>query len=50
MLFVNREYELRVLEEALSSSKSELVLTYGRRRIGKTVLLKYFRRKHGGYI
>jgi len=46
--FVNRERELGVLEKALSSSRSELVLVYGRRRIGKTFLLKYFQKIYGG--
>ncbi len=48
MLFIDREYELGVLEKAVSSSRSELVIVYGRRRIGKTFLLRFFQRLYGG--
>ncbi|MEM4639144.1 MAG: ATP-binding protein [Thermofilum sp.] len=48
MLFIDREDELRVLEEAYSSGRSELVLIYGRRRIGKTFLLSLFLKRKGG--
>ena len=48
MLFVDREEELRVLEEAYSSGASQMVLIYGRRRIGKTYLIARFLRERGG--
>lgn len=38
-MFVNREEELKLLHEVFSSGKAELVLLYGRRRVGKTRLL-----------
>ncbi len=47
-LFVDRERELRLLEEAYSSNRPELVVVYGRRRIGKTFLVRLFMRRHGG--
>lgn len=40
--FVNREQELEVLEKRLASKKPELIIIYGRRRIGKTELIKQF--------
>ncbi len=44
MLFVDREEELSVLEDAYSSGRPELVIVYGRRRMGKTYLLARFAR------
>lgn len=41
-MFVGRRHELRRLEEAYSSSKGELVVLYGRRRIGKSQLINEF--------
>ncbi len=38
-MFINRKEELNLLEEIYSSKKAELVLLYGRRRIGKSRLL-----------
>ncbi|SHK30412.1 hypothetical protein SAMN05720764_101112 [Fibrobacter sp. UWH5] len=37
---VGREKEIKLLEEAYSSGKSELAVVYGRRRIGKTFLIQ----------
>lgn len=37
---VGREYEKKLLESYYSSDKSELVALYGRRRVGKTYLIK----------
>ena len=37
---IGRELEIRLLEEAYNSGKPELVAVYGRRRIGKTYLVK----------
>ena len=47
-MFVNRERELGVLEEAYLSRKPELVLVYGRRRLGKTHLVRAFLSKRYG--
>ena len=38
--FVNRETELKKIESLLSSNKFEFIVIYGRRRVGKTALLK----------
>ncbi|NJE42032.1 ATP-binding protein [Thermococcus sp. GR6] len=37
--FVNREVELRAIKEKLMSGKFELIVIYGRRRVGKTRLV-----------
>ncbi|NJE00630.1 ATP-binding protein [Thermococcus sp. JdF3] len=39
-LFVNRTRELEALKKAYLSERKELILVYGRRRIGKTELVK----------
>jgi len=36
--FINREWELKFLQEAYKSERNELIVVYGRRRVGKTVL------------
>jgi len=41
-LFIDREEELRFLEERFKSGSPELVVIYGRRRIGKTELVARF--------
>ncbi len=38
--FVDREKELRFLQEKYNSGASELIIIYGRRRVGKTELIK----------
>ena len=38
--FYNRRRELGALREALRSERAELVVIYGRRRVGKTALVK----------
>lgn len=38
--FINREQELSILQEAFRSDRAELIVIYGRRRIGKTELIK----------
>lgn len=43
--FVDRDYELKGLEEKYSSEGSDLFIIYGRRRIGKTTLTKEFSRE-----
>jgi len=42
MLLINRERELGWLKEAYKSEKAELGIIYGRRRLGKTFLIKDF--------
>ena len=39
-MFVNRESEIQSLLERMTLNKAELVIVYGRRRIGKTELLR----------
>src|SRR4030043_1400329 len=39
-MFVNRESEIQSLVDLVTSDKAELVIVYGRRRIGKTELLR----------
>jgi len=42
MPFIGRQKELSRLEECYRSSKAELFVLYGRRRVGKTELLNQF--------
>ena len=42
MKFINRRKELEFLEKKYRSSKAELIILYGRRRIGKTELISRF--------
>jgi AAA+ ATPase superfamily predicted ATPase len=44
--FVDRKDELRWLEEHWRSGRAELLLVYGRRRVGKTRLLREFSKSH----
>lgn len=41
-MFVGREKELATLERAYSSERFQMVVLYGRRRVGKTTLLSHF--------
>ncbi|OAA31658.1 ATPase [Kosmotoga arenicorallina S304] len=41
-MFVNRDSELQLLENEYNANRSSFVVMYGRRRIGKTTLLKEF--------
>jgi len=52
MKFVDREEELKALKERLNSDDFELVIIYGRRRIGKTrlVLEAVKNREHVYYL
>ena len=43
---IGREEEIRILEDLLRSDKPELLAIYGRRRVGKTFLVKTFYRDH----
>ncbi len=42
MNICERENEIRILESALESKKPELIVMYGRSRVGKTYLIKEF--------
>jgi len=42
MEFINRERELETIKKEHDSGKAGLLIVYGRRRVGKTELLKYF--------
>ncbi len=49
--FVNRERELRLLEEAWQSGQPGFIIVYGRRRIGKTrLLVEWARNKPHLYV
>ncbi|QDA31902.1 ATP-binding protein [Thermococcus indicus] len=37
--FVDREYEIKALRRAFESDKAEMIVVYGRRRVGKTALI-----------
>lgn len=41
-LFIGREYEIHQLEKYRNSKESEFIIVYGRRRVGKTFLIKEF--------
>lgn len=41
-MFVDREAELASLQQAWNSERAELIVVYGRRRVGKTALLRTF--------
>ncbi|MEX2689956.1 MAG: ATP-binding protein [Candidatus Njordarchaeum guaymaensis] len=49
LVFIDRENELNFLEQKWKSSKSELVIIYGRRGIGKTELIKRFMQGKNSY-
>jgi len=52
VVFIDREEETAVLEEAYALDKSQLLILYGRRRVGKTYLLQHFlkNKKHVYYL
>ena len=39
-MFVNREKEIKILQNAFKSTQSSFIVVYGRRRCGKSTLLK----------
>ncbi len=41
-MFYGRNYEIKLLEEHFRSGRAELAIIYGRRRIGKTEIIKQF--------
>ena len=50
IIFINREEELGILENAYSEQGSNFVVIFGRRRVGKTELVKRFvKGKHAVY-
>jgi len=50
--FIDREEETAFLEDAFASNKSQMIVLYGRRRVGKTYLLQHFMKskKHVYYL
>jgi AAA+ ATPase superfamily predicted ATPase len=42
MMFIGREREIQALNEMYESGKLEVAVIYGRRRVGKTELIKHF--------
>lgn len=42
MEIINREYELGVLNSAYAENTSQFIVLYGKRRVGKTTLVKEF--------
>ena len=44
---IGREREQQILEERLSSGRAEFIAVYGRRRVGKTFLIKEYFEKAG---
>lgn len=49
-MFINRVAELNILEERFRSGRAEFLVIYGRRRIGKTELIKRMILEHNGII
>lgn len=43
---IGRNYKLQEIETLYNSNKFELLVLYGRQRIGKTALLTIFANKH----
>lgn len=41
-MFINRKAELRILSNLYETDRAELFVLYGRRRVGKTELLRAF--------
>ena len=41
-MFIGREQELKTLNRLYNSNKFEFTVIYGRRRVGKTVLIREF--------
>ncbi|MFH1073269.1 MAG: ATP-binding protein [Nanoarchaeota archaeon] len=47
-MFKNRKKELHTLEELYRGKKAKLIVLYGRRRVGKTSLVRELLQKHAG--
>lgn len=43
---IGRKHEKNILTNALKSNRPELIVVYGRRRIGKTYLIREVYKKH----
>jgi hypothetical protein len=50
MKFVNRIKEISILSKALSAEQSQIVILYGRRRLGKTRLLQQLKKEDDIYF
>ncbi len=50
MEFINRINELKALNFRYNSNRAEFIVIYGRRRVGKTELIKQFMKNHEGII
>jgi len=48
--FINRKSELKFLEKKYAERRPQLIILYGRRRIGKTSLIRYFLEKKKRWI
>ncbi len=48
MKFVGRQYEITELNKQYDSNQFEMSIIYGRRRVGKTYLIRHFLEKHSG--
>jgi len=48
MPFIDREQDLDFLERQWQATRSQLIVVYGRRRVGKTEILKQFHSRKGG--
>jgi hypothetical protein len=46
-MFVGRQYEQKIITDAINSDRAELIILYGRRRVGKSALLQRVVRKKG---
>jgi len=42
MEFIDRKREMAFLQDAFNSKRSEFIIIYGKRRVGKTELVKQF--------
>ncbi len=49
-MFVNRKKEIKRLQQSLKKGKSQLIVVYGRRRCGKSTLLRYVMPKSSIYF
>ncbi|MFH1240173.1 MAG: ATP-binding protein [Candidatus Diapherotrites archaeon] len=47
-MFIDRVKELNTLDELFKENKPRLIILYGRRRVGKSELIKEFAKKHNG--
>ena len=49
-MFFGRKKELGLLEDSHRSETGEIVVVYGRRRVGKSTLIKKFAEKKDGFL